>query len=105
MGLEAGVAQSVEQLIRNEKVEGSIPFSGTNKINDLGHLTRVAFFFDLTPLLLRWKSAVVPIQEAHHNRLTALSRIQAHRGAARAAQELMPRATMDSSLLNSLRRR
>jgi hypothetical protein len=27
--LEAGVAQSVEQLIRNEKVEGSIPFSGT----------------------------------------------------------------------------
>ena len=31
----AGVAQSVEQLIRNEKVEGSIPFSGTNKINNL----------------------------------------------------------------------
>ena len=30
-------------LIRNEKVEGSIPFSGTNKINDLGHLARVAF--------------------------------------------------------------
>ena len=29
----AGVAQSVEQLIRNEKVEGSIPFSGTNEIN------------------------------------------------------------------------
>jgi hypothetical protein len=25
----AGVAQLVEQLIRNEKVEGSIPFSGT----------------------------------------------------------------------------
>ena len=42
-GLEAGVAQSVEQLIRNEKVEGSIPFSGTNQINDLGHLARVAF--------------------------------------------------------------
>jgi hypothetical protein len=33
--LEAGVAQSVEQLIRNEKVEGSIPFSGTNEINNL----------------------------------------------------------------------
>jgi hypothetical protein len=29
-GLDAGVAQLVEQLIRNEKVEGSIPFSGTN---------------------------------------------------------------------------
>ena len=43
LGLEAGVAQSVEQLIRNEKVEGSIPFSGTNQINDLGHLARVAF--------------------------------------------------------------
>ena len=26
----AGVAQSVEQLIRNEKVGGSIPLSGTN---------------------------------------------------------------------------
>ncbi len=35
MGLEAGVAQSVEQLIRNEKVEGSIPFSGTNQIKHL----------------------------------------------------------------------
>ena len=43
LGLEAGVAQSVEQLIRNEKVEGSIPFSGTNQINSLGHLARVAF--------------------------------------------------------------
>ena len=37
-------------VIRNEKVEGSIPFSGTNQINDLGHLARVAFFFDLTPI-------------------------------------------------------
>ena len=26
----AGIAQSVEQLIRNEKVGGSIPLSGTN---------------------------------------------------------------------------
>jgi hypothetical protein len=40
----AGVAQSVEQLIRNEKVEGSIPFSGTNRIKDLANLTRVGFF-------------------------------------------------------------
>ena len=28
----AGVAQSVEQFIRNEKVEGSIPFTGTNHL-------------------------------------------------------------------------
>jgi hypothetical protein len=27
----AGIAQSVEQLIRNEKVVGSIPISGTRK--------------------------------------------------------------------------
>ena len=32
---QAGVAQSVEQLIRNEKVGCSIHLSGTNKINDL----------------------------------------------------------------------
>ena len=82
LGLEAGVAQSVEQLIRNEKVEGSIPFSGTNKINDLGHLTRVAFFFDPTPFLLRWQGTTVPIQEARHHRPPSLSRIQAHRRAA-----------------------
>ena len=31
----AGIAQSVEQLIRNEKVVGSIPISGTNKIKHL----------------------------------------------------------------------
>jgi hypothetical protein len=31
--LDAGVAQLVEQLIRNEKVEGSIPFSGTKNLN------------------------------------------------------------------------
>jgi len=31
----AGVAQSVEQLIRNEKVGCSIHLSGTNKIKDL----------------------------------------------------------------------
>jgi hypothetical protein len=30
MHQSAGVAQSVEQLTCNEKVEGSIPFSGTN---------------------------------------------------------------------------
>jgi hypothetical protein len=33
--LDAGVAQLVEQLIRNEKVEGSIPFSGTIQIKHL----------------------------------------------------------------------
>jgi hypothetical protein len=36
--------------IRNEKVEGSIPFSGTNKINDLGHLARVAFVVSTHPV-------------------------------------------------------
>ena len=32
----AGVAQLVEQLTCNEKVEGSIPFTGTNKYATLG---------------------------------------------------------------------
>jgi hypothetical protein len=32
---EADVAQLVEQLIRNEKVEGSTPFIGTRKIKQL----------------------------------------------------------------------
>lgn|GEM_PF-4028617 len=31
----AGVAQSVEQLICNQQVTGSIPVAGTNKINKL----------------------------------------------------------------------
>ncbi|SBP89195.1 hypothetical protein THIARS_70815 [Thiomonas delicata] len=31
-GFAAGVAQLVEQLIRNEKVEGSIPFTGTTNM-------------------------------------------------------------------------
>ena len=31
MKLHAGVAQLVERFIRNEKVGGSIPFSGTNE--------------------------------------------------------------------------
>jgi hypothetical protein len=47
--LDAGVAQLVEQLIRNEKVEGSIPFSGTIKINKLANLARVGFFVGLAP--------------------------------------------------------
>ncbi len=42
--LSAGVAQSVEQLIRNEKVGCSIHLSGTNKINNLANLSRVGFF-------------------------------------------------------------
>ena len=29
-GIDAGIAQSVEQRIRNAKVVGSIPISGTN---------------------------------------------------------------------------
>ena len=38
----AGVAQLVEQLIRNEKVEGSTPFSGTRTQKATSY--RVAFF-------------------------------------------------------------
>ena len=34
----AGIAQSVEQLIRNEKVGGSIPLSGTKLINNFNTL-------------------------------------------------------------------
>ena len=41
---EAGIAQSVEQLIRNEKVGGSIPLSGTKKIKHSGQLARVGLF-------------------------------------------------------------
>lgn len=33
ISLLAGVAQSVEQFIRNEKVEGSIPFTGTKYLS------------------------------------------------------------------------
>jgi hypothetical protein len=43
--LDAGVAQSVEQLIRNEKVEGSIPFSGTIRIKHKANLKGLAFLF------------------------------------------------------------
>ena len=37
-GSGAGVAQLVEQRIRNAKVSGSIPLSGTNKISDLRYI-------------------------------------------------------------------
>ena len=38
--LLAGVAQLVEQLIRNEKVGGSIPSSGTIGFNNLAPFTK-----------------------------------------------------------------
>jgi hypothetical protein len=38
--VNAGIAQSVEQLIRNEKVVGSIPISGTIFSNYSGRITR-----------------------------------------------------------------
>ena len=41
--LLAGVAQLVEQLIRNEKVGGSIPSSGTIEINNLAPFARRGF--------------------------------------------------------------
>ena len=40
----AGVAQSVEQLIRNEKVGCSIHLSGTNKNKDLAQPNPLGFF-------------------------------------------------------------
>ena len=40
----AGVAQLVEQRTCNAKVEGSIPFTGTNKIKRLGRSARVGLF-------------------------------------------------------------
>ena len=40
----AGVAQLVEQLTCNEKVEGSIPFSGTNDFKHLGQSFGVGLF-------------------------------------------------------------
>ena len=48
----AGVAQSVEQLIRNEKVEGSIPFTGTNRFKHLGHFFRGGLFAFQNPQAL-----------------------------------------------------
>ena len=42
-GFVAGVAQLVEQLIRNEKVEGSIPFTGTKNSQHLAQPSRWAF--------------------------------------------------------------
>ena len=39
----AGVAQLVEQLIRNEKVGGSTPLSGTNITNDLASFGAKSF--------------------------------------------------------------
>ena len=46
----AGVAQLVEQLIRNEKVEGSTPFSGTR--TQKATSCRVAFFSRFAVLTL-----------------------------------------------------
>ena len=40
----AGVAQSVEQLIRNEKVGGSIPLSGTKVSDKKANCISVGFF-------------------------------------------------------------
>ena len=54
----AGVAQSVEQLIRNEKVAGSIPVSGTIKqfhavpssaMNPSRSPSSAGFFFHVVP--------------------------------------------------------
>jgi hypothetical protein len=49
----AGVAQSVEQLIRNEKVGCSIHLTGTNKIKDLVSKPS-PFFISAGQILLKW---------------------------------------------------
>jgi hypothetical protein len=41
---QAGVAQLVEQLICNHQVGGSNPFTGSNKFNELEHLSGCFFF-------------------------------------------------------------
>ncbi len=53
----AGVAQSVEQLICNQPVAGSIPIASSNKIKPLGVCLR-AFFMPGVTLGLRYKKAV-----------------------------------------------
>ena len=54
----ADVAQLVEQLIRNEKVDSSIPFIGTK--NSYADLLRKSFFYPKYP----------PINSAHSSALT-----------------------------------
>ena len=44
----AGVAQLVEQLTCNEKVEGSIPFTGTNKYAGHSDVARFNFWAGVT---------------------------------------------------------
>ena len=51
-GRRAGVAQSVEQRIRNAKVGGSIPFSGTSLDKERGRL-KTWFWVFRRPFLLR----------------------------------------------------
>ena len=47
--INAGVAQLVEQRIRNAKVGGSIPLSGTNKFNGLPQGEPFLFLLRVTP--------------------------------------------------------
>ena len=42
--MEAGIAQLVEQLIRNQQVSGSSPLAGSNDFNCLGHFLTFFFF-------------------------------------------------------------
>ena len=69
---DAGVAQSVEQLIRNEKVEGSIPFTGTKRINDLARLARALFFLGTRRGHAKGKTrpVIANAQRALHVKLT-----------------------------------
>lgn len=60
---DAGVAQLVEQRTCNAKVEGSIPFTGTNGFKDLGRSGWVGLFTGVTPGL-RF-SQTRPIMDMH----------------------------------------
>ncbi|MCF8172551.1 MAG: hypothetical protein K9J49_08965, partial [Candidatus Methylopumilus sp.] len=49
-----------------EKVEGSIPFSGTSKINDLAQLIRLGFFVSAY-LLTKTQKKIYPIDKRSLN--------------------------------------
>ena len=81
-GSRADVAQLVEQLIRNEKVEGSTPFIGTNRLdrhtgssplsgdghslNTVNHTVPTALSQDSHAVILKIPEAVRPAREHFH---------------------------------------
>jgi hypothetical protein len=72
----AGIAQTVEQRIRNAKVGGSIPLSGTNRFKQKAQSLRLGFLLSSRPcapsdepaLMLRrriWGAGVAPAAIPH----------------------------------------